>query len=117
MELLDIIKQTLFLILLIGFGVLSLSYSIYRIKARNKSKPDLQIASPPKKIVIKPLKLPDNVLDIYEHSLNRKTSERFIVINNITPSDTTGESKDNKNTNGYKLHSINNTGMYKLKFD
>lgn len=117
MELLDIIKQTIFLIILVGFGIFSLSYSIYRIRTRNKIATELQPVQKPIKTVSKPAIVSEQIIDIYEHNLHRKTTERYIVLNDISHSETIRETKTKKNPNGYQLHSINNTGMYKLKFD
>lgn len=117
MELLDIIKQTIFLIILVGFGIFSLSYSIYRIRTRNKLTNEYQTVQKPIKSVAKPAIVPEQIIDIYEHNLHRKTSERFIVLNDISHPETIRETKSKKNPNGYQLHSINNTGMYKLNFD
>lgn len=117
MELIEIIKQTVFLIVLIGFGVFSLSYSIYKIRTRNKVDNIPQTSQVER---IKPLNqvdLPKQVESIYQSNVNKKTSERFIVLNDVSSNYEAKEPPSKKSTNNYQLKSIRNTGMHTLKFE
>lgn len=117
MELIEIIKQTVFLIVLVGFGIFSISYSIYKIRTRDKFKPELMPQQVEKRKPLSPVELPKQVESIYQSSINRKTSERFIVLNDVSSNLSTTEPAIKKSTNTYQLKSIRNTGMYTLKFE
>lgn len=117
MELIEIIKQTIFLMILFGFGIFSLSYSIYKIKTRKKSE---VVPEPTPVLKSKPANqapLQKQVDIIYQSSIHRKTAERFIVLNDLSSSNTHTSSLKPKTTNTYQLSSIRNTGMFTLKFE
>lgn len=117
MELIEIIKQTVFLIVLIGFGVFSLSYSIYKIRTRNKIEPVILPHQIEKRKPVNSIELQKHVESIYQNSMNRTTSERFIVLNDVSSNKSVKEHSLKKSTNNYQLKSIRNTGMYTLKFE
>jgi hypothetical protein len=117
MELIEIIKQTIFLIILLGFGIFSLSYSIYRI--RTKSRSDKLIHSEPVFEKEQNITLNDQKF-AYKNSnndLRRKTAERYIVLNDLSSADKRKYPAVEKSRNGYHLQSIRNTGMYTLTFE
>jgi hypothetical protein len=117
MELIEIIKQTIFLIILFGFGIFSLSYSIYKIKTRKKSEAVLAPVPAVKRKPLNNLPVQKQVDIIYQGSIHRKTAERFIVLNDLSTSNTQKDTLRNKTTNTYQLNSIRNTGMFTLKFE
>lgn len=115
MELIEIIKQSIFLIILLGIGIFSLSFSIYKIRMRNKFETMLQPVLSSK---IKPAILPElqvATIDNNQRDSRKRTSERFIVINELSAENAGMIRK--QNTRLYQLKSIRNTGMYTLKFE
>ncbi len=116
MELFEIIKQTIFLIILLVFGIFSLSYSIYKIRTRNKIEPapkPINRANPAK---VQKIEIPKSILTNIENDKRKKTSERFIVVNDLSSESSSKCSPKKTNENLYTLQSIGNTDMYKLKF-
>lgn len=116
MELIEIIKQTIFLILLLGFGIFSLSYSIYKIRVMNKTSSEKQPAEAPVSSFQNTFLEEKVIINQKKDEPKRKTSERFIVINNAPINEKSSNNQSSNNINTYKLQSIRNTGMYKLKF-
>lgn len=117
MELIEIIKQTIFLIILFGFGIFSLSYSIYKIRTRKKPETVLTPVHAVKRKPSNNVPLQRQVDIIYQGSIHRKTAERFIVLNDMSSSNNQKDKLRNKTTNTYQLNSIRNTGMFTLKFE
>jgi hypothetical protein len=117
MELIEIIKQTIFLIVLLGFGIFSLSYSIYKIRTRNKFEqsfqPDITPEQKPAELVVKT----DRNIQISKSDSHKITSERFVVVNQLSSNGEQADSVKKKTKSGYHLNSIRNTGMYTLTFD
>lgn len=116
MELFEIIKQTIFLIILLGFGVFSLSYSISKI--RSGSKPEILPSVPRKSNPTKfqKIEIPKSILRADQTDIRRKTSERFTVVNDLTSEKKSSCQARKNNDRNYTLHAISNTEMYTLKF-
>jgi len=117
MELIEIIKQTIFLIVLLGFGIFSLSYSIYKIRTRNKFEQIYQPSNAPQQKLAELVVKTDNIIQKSESDSHKITSERFIVVNQLSSNGVQADSVKKKTANGYHLNSIRNTGMYTLTFD
>lgn len=116
MELFEIIKQTIFLIILVGFGVFSLSYSISKIRSMNKLElpiPEAKKTNPGK---FQKIEIPKSILMTDQNDIRRKTSERFTVVNELVSEKKSGCSAKNNNNRYYTLQTIRNTEMYTLKF-
>lgn len=117
MELLEIIKQTIFLLILFGFGIFSLSYSISKIRTRSKIEPVLKPIPVVKKVVSNLTETPKSVVPVNNNQIVRKTSERFIVLNDLSLKDSRKSQSPKKGAGFYQLQSIRNTGMYTLTFE
>ncbi|HSL90417.1 MAG TPA: hypothetical protein VK870_14020 [Ignavibacteriaceae bacterium] len=117
MELIEIIKQTIFLIILLGFGIFSLSYSIYKIRTRNKFEQTYQPSIATQQRLAELVVKTDKNIQKSKSDSHKITSERFIVINQLSSNDERADSVKKKTKNGYQLNSIRNTGMYTLTFD
>lgn len=117
MELIEIIKHTIFLIILIGIGIFTLSFSIYKIRTRNKFDEIFHSVN-----AVKTIALPNNISQISANKIDqndarRRTSERFVVLNDLNENLTSRFPVKKQNRNYYQLRSISNTAMYTLKFE
>ncbi|MCJ7553903.1 MAG: hypothetical protein MUO34_08470 [Ignavibacteriaceae bacterium] len=116
MELIEIIKHTIFLIILLVFGIFSLSYSIYKIRTRNKVEQAPQTITRTKPVKVQKIEIPKSILLNHENDRKRKTSERFTVINDLQSDSNSKCSEKKINKSLYTLQSIGKTDMYTLKF-
>lgn len=115
MELIEIIKHTVFLLTLLGFGIFSLSYSIYKIRTRNKIKPVVQTFSAQNNFT----KIHDNPTPFNNRikiPASKTTAERFLIINNLNDYEQQKHPAAINKDKGYRMQLIKNTGMYTLKF-
>ncbi|MFO7525933.1 MAG: hypothetical protein R6W68_10790 [Ignavibacteriaceae bacterium] len=117
MELIEIIKHTIFLIVLVGIGIFTLSFSIYKIRTRNKLEVILDTVSAAKVIPLSNNASQISVKNIYQNDPRKRTSEKFIVVNDLNMNENSRYSVKKHNRNYYRLQSINNTAMYTLKFE
>lgn len=112
MELIEIIKNTIFLLSLFGLGILTLSYSISKLRNRHKLESIAPIVkmpiphSQPKKV--EPARM------IQNDQIRRSTSERFVVINELPAINNQKLSQIKRSRSIYHLQSIHNTGMHTL---
>lgn len=117
MELIEIIKHTIFLIILVGIGIFTLSFSIYKIRTRNKFDAIFHSANTSETIALPNIISHISANDIDQNTARRRTSERFIVLNNPNVNENSRFPVKKQNSNYYQLRSISNTAMYILKFD
>lgn len=117
MELLEIIKHTIFLIILVGIGIFSLSYSIYKIRTRNKLEVFFHPVNDSKKVLLLNNTSQIPVNNIYQNDPRRRTAERFIVVNDLNRNENSRYPVKKQTRNYYQLQSISNTAMYTLKFE
>lgn len=114
MELIEIIKNTIFLITLFGIGIFTLSYSIYKLRNRHKYEPVTEAVKPAVPFIPEKTR-PQQISQ--KDKIKYSTAERFIIINEISEpaNDRIAHVKGDKAL--YRLQSIRKTGMHTLIFN